>query len=1420
METEQQAAPKAATEWSGEELPQLRDPALLVGLGGSGVRTLRVIKGVIDSGGNPALTRAWNERRIRLLGIDTDPASNTREPVPAPFGDDVSPCLPEGLEASPTLPPLDEEDFLAIDAATQPRAFGEALEAARTRRRQRETEPTEILDDGTLADWFPLPDGKGDPPFGPACESGAGHWRPVGRLALYSAAGTVLARLRVRADGFPTDAPPARAFVVGALGGGTGGGMFWDVALMLRALGHPEQVYGAFLLPDPDGALDRSGRALPNAYAVIKECIALNHWPAPLPGRVAWPDGTALVRTRESGPVFNDIFLYRFPPPPAGVGDARPAREWLGAQWLAQNLLTTLRPDLRLALENEEGRADREAPARLALRPFATSAASCYPLEADMRLVLAVRNRVERLQRDAALPGEARAMAPGELIAVLLGDPDDKDTQREKTDVVVKALALRFGDWLTEYVTAIRFNLKSALSQLDESVGDEAAMKRLFHLATETEKVPLPEDGEAWSGKEHSWLRQAVLEECAAHRRGALDLADYMPEWAQLASALFELNQRVQLLDDAIEEELSQLLAQADRGGGEGARAALEVEIPRGVDEIASIVGLTESRKGFLEWVLGPLAKRRVTAYKDRLREVLQAMDKSLEANQGDDFSARLEGWLSGPSPVASYLRNRLGDLLENSRYRREQLKAMPTASQEEPEPIADEETDPRLEQLLGDLRITLSDPNEREKVHQGLIVAWHDMASELGFDESALDLERLLEGLENPPNGREDATERLRGLLIRAYSPPSDLREEEIRRTITCLSFCVLEVVQRERRQSRLPRSLAGAVENWHGAVFQGPAEAHQGESRHLMVLESATERSGPCGSPEQRLRRRFAMDVEQHLGLLPRFHTARSGNAMAFYQARCLPAHRLQGIDDYRDAYQAVRPGGRRFHHLFPEALMREAPDPAGGPAAEVHCGNPECSRDIAQLPRTELFCPGCGQAIRNRCGNEGCDANDLADRWGAGAPPEECPACGGPMHTHYWYCPDPAHHPSPIAIEQQRCPLCEEEAHRGSRQVVHHRPGAEAQPCPGCVTLGLPAVQRTTIPVSLAEAFWNGVPPAGLAAFETARRRLGVPPLACPQGAERHLLFPACPDPRHAGGIGYLHRDEEGHFRCADHPQHHFHRCFHCDYPVETPRQAGEVTQCPRCLRRLQACPYCSEVSQMLVSPSSGGDNALCPRCGNRMTPIDPLHAEALNDNFDRPGFCSNLWRCAAAAAPWGTVGDRANDGRCRACAESPPLLDRRQLRRNIERCPLCRNLIGLPDGTGVRRTPTERLLMELSTIDEQLFRPDDPCPLCDTRPAQLLWWLTPSAERARGNALLRQMTFSPELPAERFLGIAGELLRTRDDKRTARALRERQLLLPEEINDPDNLIRQLLLPFNRKGRGRDLFSSRIRGALEQW
>jgi serine/threonine protein kinase len=223
-------------------------PALVIGVGNLGrvvVETLRMV--VCDHFGKTDRTA-----NLRYLCIDTDPEAAT----------------------SPNVPPA--------------ASIGKQLVLARLNR------PAHYMQKDSLPPvepWLP-PGSLYKISRNPGAADGV---RAFGRLALFDNYRLIAQRIRQELEPFLTDelllktaeetklglrTNRPRVYIIAGLGGGTGGGMFLDLAFLtraeLRGLGYPRpEIVGVFLVPPADRAT--KSHALGNTFAALAE---LHHFQA------------------------------------------------------------------------------------------------------------------------------------------------------------------------------------------------------------------------------------------------------------------------------------------------------------------------------------------------------------------------------------------------------------------------------------------------------------------------------------------------------------------------------------------------------------------------------------------------------------------------------------------------------------------------------------------------------------------------------------------------------------------------------------------------------------------------------------------------------------------------------------------------------------------------------------------------------------------------------------------------------------------------------------------------------------------------------------------------------------------------------------------------------------------------------------
>jgi hypothetical protein len=200
--------------------------AIVIGLGGMGRFTASLLKGLIKAE-NPALLK-----NIRFIGIDVDPN------------------LPGGTEG------LDIEITISIRNVSR--------------------ELTALLKNSDFTKWWIdnyIPSPPEDKIEG---DTAANQIRIHGRLALYHSWGTVMENLKGSLTAFPEGEP--YIFIITSLGGGTGSGIFIDIAALIKHMRDNAIIFGFFLDGTitykivEQGVSNRYNTFL-NSYAAIVELL-------------------------------------------------------------------------------------------------------------------------------------------------------------------------------------------------------------------------------------------------------------------------------------------------------------------------------------------------------------------------------------------------------------------------------------------------------------------------------------------------------------------------------------------------------------------------------------------------------------------------------------------------------------------------------------------------------------------------------------------------------------------------------------------------------------------------------------------------------------------------------------------------------------------------------------------------------------------------------------------------------------------------------------------------------------------------------------------------------------------------------------------------------------------------------------------
>lgn len=300
------------------------DKFLAIGLGGTGIRALRSILLYGEEVNrhhpalDPGLADAIKNDRALLLGIDTD----RREFDPMRVVPETFPRAFQSEFAAGRLPEFFPD--IPIPLSINRQNVAEAIKLARNLERHQRVDQAGKFGDAAesaalINEYLPITGRYYDEllPSGQDAADGAGQLRALGRIAfltslpaIYSALKTAIDRLRAAGS----REGRIRVLLFNSLAGGTGAGMFLDLAVLLkRLIARDIEITGHFLLPDAFESESDPERIWPNGYACLKELELVSRPQNPHPirfhYRILGEDHEVLVQ-RGDEPIIDQIYLY------------------------------------------------------------------------------------------------------------------------------------------------------------------------------------------------------------------------------------------------------------------------------------------------------------------------------------------------------------------------------------------------------------------------------------------------------------------------------------------------------------------------------------------------------------------------------------------------------------------------------------------------------------------------------------------------------------------------------------------------------------------------------------------------------------------------------------------------------------------------------------------------------------------------------------------------------------------------------------------------------------------------------------------------------------------------------------------------------------------------------------------------------
>lgn len=1380
-----------------------RVPTLLVALGGTGMRTARYALWLAGRSGDAGLRAMVDAGRLQVVAVDTDWKAN-REDV---FVEDyvvptVSAQDGRSRQEHRRLPRVPRVVLVKTEDITR------AVQAIRSRHRGRTNGHHAGKDDESLAEmasrwarrngmaledclsWLPQVDPRAGEEISPgqARYEGAGQWRPLGRVGLFLEARAILDELRegyrrVR-DSTPSGRP-VRVHIVCSLSGGTGSGMFWDIACLLRHIDASCTITGNFLLAEPFRGADRAERIEANAYAALKELAVYKNLQQSRPFEVLYPIGPNGLRFRRepNDPSLIDyVYVYQgFAPrkQTAHIGDVNEAAIETSCFRLAQNIMAQMRDDVRARIDegaNNE-RSDTNAVAGHPERGyvFSTSAMADLELMDAAQLGDTLEAAFLHSIRDR-LTGRERPLMTDDQLAALVFTPLLETIRRMMAADGTVSSPSKGADAVITLSADVERKLEARTVSFPMTVSEEN-----FRTALETTRRV----AEHRIMAEYTSIRR-MLDGLTALERKADELDLIGAEVRQQVIALYNDEKYV---DPKLREAWNTRMLSPDWKDGKPPKD--------NADPVMATIDIADLLRDDAMALWQSLEQGIIdakTALKDRGATLSQAtrqvindwrrqMDQSWERKEIPTVDITAPGSLVQLRPALNLLRpheNReLIDTTRNSAHygpMSRMLKQFAVRLKEELNTISNKNEvrngiGPAFAGYIDKNRATIKDTLKclldqadasealmRERVDRVLSLGYGPLASVFlepdeyyeRFEHSTADtLIDALERLKNDETQRamNEAAERIARLaesMAREVdrNPQTPLardfqaNEEQVKLWYTLLDtlserLAALGMKTEERFILRLSRCLEGHFcAPWTAEDAKDPERFEHRLTRMRIVFKAFVRYWAE--QEDFVLARMGGEDGLRALLENSRSRVFGKGAVAPSIQQDKLVIGKPLVTEGVSERHHSSRSRLEQTFRDAAQAVMNQAPifcrEPSNRPIV-YHEQLYRAGAEIVGIERyhqSYIMVPEEQRALHHFMP----EAAGLSDLMDSSLQPRTQQAS--------WTCPDLAHEQTNIPWNQPICPSCLEEYKAGVRplHLVNRRnPRETPLPCPGCE----PEHPRM-IPPSMIRFLFDGVMPSEQPAFEKLTEQLDLD-VACRHGSGlRHMIFPVLEETvngkrrRH-----YLYR-EQGGFRSTKDATLIEHSCFHCGYPI-TARQLeairdGRKVQCPRCQRELRECLYCSHRDHALFQPTgSSGEADRCPRCSNLMhrhtRDYDPYPEEGLA----MPGFCRNIFGCPAGGRPWSTaaamtrviVGDGSAEW-CDACHdhEDPGLLlPWEDLRAHVERCPICLTLIGLPDNGIVHRLKPDDLAVHLRNRNED--EPDRHCVLCGTEPGAVIQWM---------------------------------------------------------------------------------------------
>lgn len=878
--------------------------------------------------------------------------------------------------------------------------------------------------------------------------NGASQMRVLGRLGFFLNDDQIEGLMRRKLDALASEVDSSRlseekrVILVSSLAGGTGAGMFIDLAYVARRLDGQPLVYAYLLLPEVFQDVDSGGRIFQNAYACLKELAYLKDQQMAFDAEY-YRISPISVQAGTEVP-FSRINLCR------GEGYSGSAAIKEATIKMAEQILGQLQRTIQektLAIASNTVSSDHTDEQRKRRTHVFSSVSSVFlPLDKIKDAPGLVLRRI------------LKALGNSQLLADI-----EVAGASEDFDKASAALIYNLSDGRNDVSRKTHWETKPE--------GDEV----------ETSEMEARVRDLAWK-----WSDRVSRGANAAARIIVDDLRAQLKELRQKAAkgSLEEVNkakaeaenlEKLILADFSDKTYLEDLERLKSLGSFQNADKELKDELQTHLQGLSEIVSTDQAlrRKSFiaqLERHKG-LFYTRFPAQEERQKKIAEIRSQLAKAEESLRLSRGIGPgeFLSEFARVSAQSQGKIKSLeraLEDAdmvkcvshifqaRVSHDLQRQIEKVKAELAERLKKEEA------ALVDFRLLADLGEEKEKIPPKVELEIAEfLKKELpGFVEAAL---KELEETDSPET-KQAQLRRLLGKYSRYYP-------------FLAGDFVMLSETP-EEAETKIREALVRARQR----IFERRTPNPQHKSIGLIMVPQGM--IWPRGNRDK-LREFLESNAAQVLGCRCQIEDYYGTRIWIYHEDLFNPPEHVRNLDEYFRLYNS-----QRYKELF-HIDRRFLTNPIFGDihaatsSIAVTCGNPNCRENISSLPRTEIICPGCDNLIRSRCGNLGCTLDSL-ERNERGKE-KSCPSCGNFNHSAWWCCTKHGKQPYEIPIDKERCPKCIEE-HQADpfgypTEKISVRPDLRSRVfCPRCVDIAAmdPSYQAFKIPNDLLPFFQKGV------------------------------------------------------------------------------------------------------------------------------------------------------------------------------------------------------------------------------------------------------------------------------------------------------------------------------------------------------